>query len=252
MTQLVQSNIQINASDVSNAVFAELQKKLIDKLNVLKEQRNVVYEQAKALSTTYVKTCLNLVRLQEQPILDHLCLLINQKNKDSIYWKISYGNRPFLDDPGANYLWNCNFGGVSSYPGYYQADPVTFSINMYRMDADGKDDSIDYIDLVGLTIRPDDSGDQLLTCGDDETFIKFKEQLDNLREEYKQIGTQINEVEGIINGSVDSRTGLTLKDYIGASIATKAIAQIPELANALNIDSICLDIDRKLISGQSS
>lgn len=251
MTNMIQSNIQVNAADVSNAIFAELQKKLINKLNTLKQESTTIYKEATDLSTVYISACQKIIEERECSVLDELCYLINLRSKKKINWHIGYGAHHFRDSPGTNYLWASNFNVPTSYRTQFICTPATFYTTLC-WDSDNGDDEeegLDYFNLAGLIISNDHGNNEKLTCGEDETFVEFKKQLDTIYDRYSAVVTQIQEVEGIMNGRVDPRTGLTLKDYIAASIATKAIAQIPELASALNIDNICVDIDKKLISG---
>lgn len=249
MSTLVRSNIQISASDVSNALFAELQQGLISKRDSIQAQAHAIYEEARKLSAEYILTEQNVLSFENSYVLNQVCALYNLCNDDKLHWELRYNNNIFFNDPGGNYLTINGFTENSKLD--YVLKPAVFYVYFYTKKYETEEEVCKF-SIAGLEISTQQHssyGEEFLTAGETVTFKNFSSEIYSLHKKITELRIQINDVNKLINGQIDPKTGLTLRDFIGATLATQAIAQIPELSQAFNIELLCSNINQKLLGG---
>lgn len=233
MTTFVQPNIQVSATDISNAIFASLQEKLTIKYNNLCEIRKDISNKASVFADAYIEEATRLAIEHKKEELELLSRLLSISSKKEIVCTVVpdvYCNS--YATPGAYYIQHTfSFSGA-------RITPIDFKTKL------NNDNEDDYCFIAGFEVTAQSSPWEF----EHETlFTTFKNQITGLKEEYQKITAQLDEVKRLIDGQVNSKTGLSLRDEIKANIAVQAINQIPTLAAQFNMDLIESKLGQKLL-----
>jgi len=244
MNPIIQSVVQISSADIANAVFANLQQKLVAKYEELKAQNAATFAAAKELSAAYINSLQARVEEEHGKHLESLCSLLYAVNKESFGWKITPSDHRWGSESiGDAYLYRCGFMQDRLYVCLPQ-----FVSTVYEVDNNDEDQGNFF--GAGLEVIPVSEPFELPGLEATVEFLRFKKELTELYKNFSSVQKEAKRIKAVINGEIDSNTGLSLKNHVEASVATQAISQVPELVQRFDLNAIALNLNQRLIGVQ--